>query len=303
MLSMQAAFNSCTSRMNSEVSPITEHVSLPNGSRFVAQFYSPVQPPRASVLLPGAMGVAQRYYAFFAQWLASLGFAAATFDYRGIGQSAPRSLRACHVDILDWAHGETATMLAALKQRAPDRPLFVVGHSLGAQLVGMIPNRQLIDGVVIVASGSGYWRTTSPPTRRNSLLMWRVLAPTLTPLFGYFPGKRIGAVGDLPRGVVNQWRRWCLHPEYMLSEEHLGLRQQFADVRTPMLSLSFTDDEMMSAHSTEALHRFYANAPIEHRRFAPIDTDAERIGHFGFFRPEFQHNLWPLAAQWMEAHV
>lgn len=289
--------------MNFEIDPQSERLNLPDGSGFVAQFFSPTDAPRASVLLPGAMGVAQRYYTYFAQWLASRGFAAATFDYRGIGLSAPRSLRACDVNILDWAHGETATMLAALKQRSPDRPLFVVGHSLGAQLVGMIPNRQLIDGVVIVASGSGYWRTTSPPTRRNSLLMWRVLAPTLTPLFGYFPGKRIGAVGDLPRGVIRQWRRWCLHPEYMLSEEQMGFRKQFADVRTPMLSLSFTDDEMMSAHSTEALHRFYANAPIEHRRLAPGDVNADRIGHFGFFRPEFQRTLWPLAAQWIEART
>lgn len=289
--------------MNSEVPHQSEQLSLPDGSRFVAQFFSPATDPRASVLVPGAMGVAQRYYTFFAEWLALQGFLAATFDYRGIGQSAPRSLRDARVDISDWAHGDTATMIATLKQRLPNRPLFVVGHSLGAQLVGMIPNRQLIDGVIIVASGSGYWRTTSPPTRRNSLLLWRVLAPMLTPLFGYFPGRRLGAVGNLPRGVINQWRRWCLHPEYMMSEERLGLRRQFAGVRTPMLSLSFTDDEMMSAHSTEALHRFYANAPIEHRRLAPADVNAQRIGHFGFFRPEFRHSLWPLAARWMEARV
>lgn len=287
--------------------PPPEYISLPDGSQFVAHFFTPAHMlssagrPRASVLLPAAMGVAQRYYASFASWLAGRGFAAATFDYRGIGQSAPRSLREARVNILSWAQDETATMLAALKQRTPDRPLFVVGHSLGAQLVGMIPNRHLIDGVVIVASGSGYWRKTSPPARRGSMLLWYFLAPVLTPLFGYFPGKRFGAVGDLPRGVVEQWRRWCLHPEYMMSETHLELRRDFAAMRAPMLSLSFTDDEMMSAHSTETLHRFYANAPIEHRRLTPQEAGVDRIGHFGFFRPEFQHNLWPLAAQWMEA--
>jgi len=289
--------------MTAATQPQSEHVSLPDGSRFVAQIFTPADSPLATVLVSGAMGVAQRYYTQFAQWLAARGFTVATFDYRGIGQSAPRSLRHTSVDILDWAHGENATMLATLKQRAPDRPLFVVGHSLGGQLVGMIPNRHLIDGVIIVASGSGYWRTTSPPARRNSLLLWHVLVPLLTPLFGYFPGKRLGAVGNLPRGVIKQWRRWCLHPEYMMGETRFDLRQQFSQVLTPMLSLSFTDDEMMSAESADALHGFYASAPIEHRRLAPAEVDAKRIGHFGFFRPAFQESLWPLAAQWMEGRA
>jgi len=282
---------------------IPERVTLPDGSHLVAHFFTPAGTPRASILLPAAMGVTQKYYLAHAHWLATQGYAAATFDYRGMGLSAPKSLRDARVNIVDWARGDCAIMIDTLKARAPERPLFVVGHSLGGQLVGMIPNRHFIEGVVIVASGSGYWRTTAPSTQRGSLWMWHVVSPLLTPLFGYFPGKPLRIIGNLPRGVVEQWRRWCLHPEYMLGVEDDAMRADFASVTTPMLSLSFTDDEMMSATSTDALHRFYSNAPIERMRLAPQDIGVKRIGHFGFFRPKFEQQLWPLVTRWLETRL
>jgi predicted alpha/beta hydrolase len=58
-----------------------------------------------------------------------------------------------------------------------------------------------------------------------------------------------------------------------------------------MLSLSFTDDEMMSEQGIVSLHRLYANAPIEYRRIALRDSGAPRIGHCGFFRPQFAPTL------------
>jgi predicted alpha/beta hydrolase len=113
------------------------------------------------------------------------------------------------------------------------------------------------------------------------------------PLAGYFPGKRMKKVGDLPAGVMSQWRRWCLAPDYMMGEGGAALRAQYARITTPILSMSFTDDEFMSARNTESLHGFYAGAPRTMARIAPADLGVRRIGHFGFFRPQFQATLWP----------
>ena len=41
------------------------------------------------VLIVSAMGVPQRFYADFAEWLASQGHAVMSFDYRGVGESRP----------------------------------------------------------------------------------------------------------------------------------------------------------------------------------------------------------------------
>jgi predicted alpha/beta hydrolase len=67
-----------------------------------------------------------------------------------------------------------------------------------------------------------------------------------------------------------------------------------------MLSLSFTDDELMSRRGIDHLHSFYRNASVDRRHIAPQDAGAKRIGHFGFFRPQFKNTLWQQALAWME---
>ncbi|MFL6622650.1 MAG: hypothetical protein ACJ8NR_08545 [Sulfurifustis sp.] len=93
-------------------------------------------------------------------------------------------------------------------------------------------------------------------------------------------------------GVMEQWRRWCLDPEYAVGAEADGVRALCAEVHAPIVSLSFTDDESMSAWSIDSLHGSYANAARTMKRFAPQDVGERRIGHFGFFRPTFERSLW-----------
>lgn len=68
-------------------------------------------------------------------------------------------------------------------------------------------------------------------------------------------------VGDLPKGVMAQWRRWCLDPEYAVGAEGEAVRAEYAAVRAPIVSISFSDDEMMSARNIESIHSFYSGAP------------------------------------------
>jgi predicted alpha/beta hydrolase len=72
--------------------PHSQHtIRLSNDASLVLRLFAPTADPRAAVIVPSAMGVVQNYYARFAEWLSSQGFLVATFDYRGIGLSAPRS--------------------------------------------------------------------------------------------------------------------------------------------------------------------------------------------------------------------
>ncbi|HEV8334154.1 MAG TPA: alpha/beta fold hydrolase [Steroidobacteraceae bacterium] len=277
-------------------------IDLHSGAALTLRTFEPAAAPLAAVVVPSAMGVTQNFYGRFAQWLAARGYLAATFDYRGIGQSAPATLRGFQVDIRDWATQDCPAVIEFMKARAPGVPLYWIGHSLGGQLLGLIPNRERIDRIVTVAAGNGYWRENSWQTKRFVWWLWFVAAPLALRIAGYFPGKRLRKVGDLPRGVMEQWRRWCLNREYVVGVEGEGARRSYASVRMPMLSLSFTDDEMMSEQGIRSLHGLYANAPIEYRRIAPRDVGVQRIGHFGFFRPQFEQTLWPLLPQWLAAH-
>ncbi|MEJ2417719.1 MAG: hypothetical protein P8Y45_12485 [Exilibacterium sp.] len=46
--------------------------------------------------------------------------------------------------------------------------------------------------------------------RRSAPLMWHLLAPLLCPPFGYFPGERLGVIGNIPSAAMFQWRRFNL---------------------------------------------------------------------------------------------
>lgn len=244
-----------------------------------------------AVLIVPAMGVPQRFYAPLATFLAGRGFTTLTFDFRGIGGSKHGSLAELDTDIIAWAERDTAAALELVAAKAPRLPVTWLGHSLGGQIVPFVPNHAIADKIVTVATGSGYWRENAWATRRKVWLFWFGAVPIATPLFGYFPGKKLGMVGDLPRGVIRQWRRWCLDRDYAAGAEGPRVRAMYAGVKTPITSLSFTDDEMMSATNVARIHELYASAPKAMHRFEPSELGVPRVGHFGFFKPNMSA-LW-----------
>jgi predicted alpha/beta hydrolase len=275
-----------------------ETIESKDGTKLAARVYEPDSPDRGSVVIGGAMGVRQDYYAPFAQWLATQGWRVTTFDYRGSGESAPKSLRGYRADLFDWARDYEAAVDHA-HRALPDRPLHLLGHSLGAQLPGLFHNQHKVSGMLSVAAGSGYWRENAPQLKRYVLYFWFVLVPFATRVFGYFPGRKLKKVGDLPAGVVMQWRKWCLSPRYSVSAEGEEVRRRYANARFRVHALSITDDELMTLRGTHSLVDLYENAPREVERLSPADIGVRRLGHFGPFRSEHEKQLWPRLAQWL----
>lgn len=273
-----------------------EELHTPDGYPLVARFYAPPATAReawhGSVIIVPAMGVPQRYYQPFAAWLAHHGYLAVTFDYRGMGLSKHGPLREVTADIFTWAKMDAATVLEALALRAPSLPVTWIGHSLGGQILPFVPNRSRVAKMITVGTGSGYWKENAPPLKRSVWALWYGIVPATLPLFGYFPGSLFNMVGDLPHGVMKQWRSWCLHPEYAVGVEGEGVRALYDSVKTPIVSLSFTDDEYMSAANTASIHGFYTGAPKAMLRIHPQDAGVKRIGHFGFFRSGMEDRLW-----------
>jgi predicted alpha/beta hydrolase len=257
---------------------------------------------RAGVLIVPAMGVEQQYYSDFAHWLAARGYFVVTFDYRGIGHSRRGSLRGFPADVLTWAERDTAAVLALVRERIGDKPLLWIGHSLGGQIFGLVPGHERVRAMVTVTAGGGYWRDFVPRLRRWAPVLWHVVVP-LALLAGYFPGRALRIVGDVPAGVMRQWRSWCLHPEYLFGVLPPEVRARYAALKLPVLSLSFTDDEFLSRRNIDSLHACYAGATVEMQRLSPQDVGVPRIGHFGFFRKRCESSLWPRVAEWLDRHT
>lgn len=251
-------------------------------------FLSPQQATKGVCILAPATGVAQYLYDDFARWLNAQGYHAVTFDYDGIGLSVTGHVRDSQSDMLTWAEYDGPAVLRYAGERFAGDEIIWIGHSIGGHLLGMMPDTGNISRAITVGSGTGTWWLNSPPTRRVSWLLWGVIVPVTVPLAGYFPGKRLKMMCDLPRGVIWQWRRWCLRREYCVGAEGDWLRQRFAAVRVPIDSVYFSDDEMMSPANVRDLHGFFSNAPQTQTVIQPADVGMTRIGHIGWHRERFR---------------
>ncbi|TRZ90512.1 MAG: alpha/beta fold hydrolase [Rhodocyclaceae bacterium] len=276
-------------------------IKAKDGYALAAYRFDPAGPPRGSVVIAPGMAVPQSFYAPFAAYLASQGYAAWTFDFRGIGESLQGSLKNLRADLTDWLTLDYDAVVHAAADAHPHQALFVVGHSFGGQAAPLLPSRERLSGLVNIAVGSGSLRHNTPRIRRSAPWMWYLLAPLLCPLFGYFPGARLGIVGNLPSGAMFQWRRWCLTPEYILSGEP-GARAAYASAEYPVLALTFADDELLLEAGSRMLHQAYLKRPADYRVVEPQRLGMPRIGHFGFFKPASEKALWPIVTDWLARH-
>lgn len=247
-----------------------------------------------SVLIVPAMGVPQWYYATFAKWLTEQHYTVTTFDYSGVGESLKvtgKPINQIDVNLFDWANDISLMVDTSIKQR-PNQPLTLIGHSLGGQLLGLLPNVNQIHQIITVGTGNGYWLDGPPSLRNRVWFLWFFMVPIATRLKGYFPGQRFNMVGDLPKGVIQQWKRWCMNKNYVVGTEGADVRERYSQVTTPITSIACSDDEFMQFRNIDSLHSMYTNAPLNRIRLAPQDLSVTRIGHFGFFRSSFKDNLW-----------
>jgi predicted alpha/beta hydrolase len=276
-------------------------ISATDGFSLAANTYAPASGGSTAslVLIAPATGVVKRLYDPFATFLAAHGFEVLTWDWRGTGESRPPSLRGFHATMTDWAELDLGGALAWAAERASDRPgrpgrrVLAVGHSFGGQALGLAPGGEQLAAALTVAAQSGYWGHWPRPRRYLYAALWYLAMPGLAAVLDYFPSRRLGLGEDLPRGVAQQWARWCRSPRYL--ENYAGHRR----LRMPMLALSFADDPFAPRPAVEALHREYAGATVSHRHLRPADVGAPRIGHFGFFKPGLPA-LWADVAAWLE---
>jgi predicted alpha/beta hydrolase len=270
-----------------------------DGHPIVGHRFDRINSPKASVVIAPAMAVPQSFYAAFARFLAAEGYAVWTFDYRGMGQSQQGSMRGVTADLTDWYASDYDAVVNVAADTHPNTPVFAVGHSFGGQSAPLLPSRRRLAGLINIAVGSGSLRHNAPSIRLTAPMMWYIMVPLLCPLFGYFPGGRIGVIGDVPTGAMLQWRRWCLTPDYILSGEP-GAREAYASAEFPVLALMFADDELLLEEGSRLIHAAYTKRAPDYRLIEPANFGLKRIGHFGFFKPQSETTLWPLVTKWID---
>lgn len=273
-----------------------------DGYRLHGVLFKPEQPNGCAVLVNGATGVRQEFYAQYASYLLERGFTVLTYDYRGIGRSLHGPLRELHgARMRDWGRLDAGGALEFLAYVAPEATLCLVGHSFGGQALGLMPGNERLARVLTIGSQSGYWRHWPARHRYGFWLLVRALIPAGTRLCGYAPSRALRLGDNLPAGVGLEWARWCLNPGYHLADLGAAARAGFAAFRGRLRACQVADDRFAPPRAVQAFVRFFPNAAAEIVRIVPREHGARRIGHFGFFRDRWRDTLWRESADWLLA--
>ena len=283
-----------------------EDVAIPaeDGRLLAASLFAPVGGAAATsplTVIAGGTGIARRYYARFAAYLAERGRLALTFDYRDTGGSRSGPLKGSKVRMRDWCTLDIPGIVAWAASAHAKRPIHWVGHSLGGFATGLAHNNHLIARQLGIAALSGYWRNMAFPERYRVLVAMGVLGPLAIRARGYLPGVLMGGE-DMPGPAFLEWARWCMSPQFLFDDPTLPEAANFARFRAPIRFAQIEDDAWATLAAVESMaDRFTGSADRSLWRIRLADAGAKRIGHHGFFRAEHRDTLWAAAAEWLDA--
>jgi predicted alpha/beta hydrolase len=259
---------------------------------------------RAGLVINAGTGFPQTFYFKLANYAAGRGYGVLVYDYRGMGASAPPDIATETTRMSDWGLLDMRAALAAAADRAQGAPLATLGHSIGGQFLGLLKNHALARAHVQIATSIGYWPWEHAPFRYLAWWFWRVHGPLMIAVKGFVPTGGGWAGLPLPRGVYEEWRRWCLRPEHFGPELATYLKDNvFAELSAPLLTVGFTDDPIATRRTVGEINKFFPNVQRESRWYSPADAGGKRIGHEGFFAARNRDSLWRPVLDWLDARL
>lgn len=246
------------------------------------------------VVIGSATGILQGFYQSFATWLCEQGYDVLTFDFRGIGESLYTDVSKSDARIQDWGVYDLPAAIDYLLQKSSAEHVFLLGHSAGGQILGLVENFAKVKKVVAIAGSSGNVKGLSGKTKILGPIMFNVIFPISSFFKGYAATKMLGMGENLPKGVGSQWREFCSNPGYVINAVGKTVQQDYhQDIRCPIIAIHATDDEIATEHNVKDFLRIYPHAQTRFITLKPQDYQHKVIGHMLMFRPSHK-NLWPL---------
>lgn len=251
------------------------------------------------VIINPATGVPARFYHRYARFLAARGFDVLTYDYRGIGLSRPGRLRGCGYRWRDWGELDFEAAIRFLDERG-EGPLLVVGHSIGGFLPGLAESGARVTRMLTVGAQFAWWGDYARSCRLRLFLKWHLAMPLLTALCGYFPGRRLGWLEDLPADVANEWsfrgpRFERSHPR----AEREAVTARMHAFGASILAVTVSDDALGTLAAARRTLRYYAGAERTLVHLSPADCGRDAIGHFNLFHDMHASGFWLDTILWL----
>lgn len=279
-------------------------ITCADGVRLIGELWTCADPIAPVVIINPATGIAARFYHAYARFLAGHGFHVLTYDYRGIGRSRPDRLKGSGFRWRDWGEFDFDAALGFVNDQYPDNEVLVVGHSIGGFLPGYAARAGTISRMLTVGAQYAYWPDYRAPVRLGFLCKWHVVMPALSIVLGYFPGRQLGWLEDLPKGVALEWAfRGKRIEKGRMPSEAVDLLSRFSSVGADILALSVTDDDFATPQAMRRALAYYDAARIEKVMLQPEDLASSQIGHFDLFRARHANGFWLDTLLWLRDGV
>ena len=188
----------------------------------------------------------------------------------------------------DWGYREllqddVPAGLAAVRKHLPWASCAMGGHSLGGQLSSLYASlhpREMA-GLLIVASGSPYWRQY-----RYGRFLWLafVAVPLMAQLFGRFPGRQIGFGGNEAHRLMADWARSGRTGRYAAQGMSEDFGQRLGELDLPVLALRLRDDWLAPEASLACLLGKMSRSRSEQQVITTADLGGKPADHFSWMK-------------------
>ncbi len=238
------------------------------------------------VVICSATGVLQRFYYKLSEFLQAHNFTIYTFDYGGIGSSKEESLKTFNASLSNWATNDIEAVFQYLKKRHSQSKINCICHSLGGQLLGLVPSNLILNNIILVASQTNYFTYWSKFNKVRVFFNWFVVFPFFTTFFNYFPSKKITQMENLPKNVAIEFSRWSRNKNYYFELKQKNELFHY-QIKGNLTSYSCINDKFAPKKAVDWMTKKYYNASTKRIHYVK-----RGIGYFGFFRSEFKNTIW-----------
>lgn len=290
-------------RQPQDVDTTDATVTCADGYELAARVFRPAPTHdrgRTAVVLT-ATGAKASYYWRYAAFLAGEGMRVVVADYRGIGRSAPEGgLRGVRMRWHEWGTLDADALIGWAREDGPGREIVAVGHSFGGLAACLAPRARELSRLLMVGTQHGYWRDYAPGHRAHMVWRWHLAMPLIARLLGYFPGRRLGWLEDMPRDVALDWARSHRHFARTIGAGGEEILARMRELEIDVLAVAATDDPFATEPATTRTLAYLPRARTQRHLIDPASVDVAEIGHLGLFHDRFRDSLWPDSARWLD---
>ncbi len=264
------------------------------GIDLIGDYYR-VENPKAMILINPATAVKIKYYNYFIEFLNLKEFNVFIWNYSCFSSPYNQDLKSYPFKFSDIGHFEIPAAVEKAKSLNPDLPFFCIGHSVGAQHIGFVENRDLIDGLIVAGTSAGYFPYMPFMYSLKAYFFFKVFSPLSSLLYGYVPASKFNFMEDLPSALVKEWGEWCSEKELIFSKNYYGKivpEGSFKDLLFPIHTFIADDDEICTQRNVENFWKHITSKEkITCVSLKSKTFPRQKLGHFGYFK-KINNKFW-----------